>query len=86
MIQGKMNKTMTLRICLRGIPNEGKSQTELAMAGIEALADFIREVGLPTTLRELGATEDTDRKAIADSCVCVQGAYKSMSYEEILTI
>lgn len=53
---------------------------------MEALADFIIEIGLPTTLRELGVTQTTDLKAIADSCVCVQGAYKCMSHEEILTI
>lgn len=69
-----------------GISLEGKSQKKLAKAGVEALADFIREIGLPTTLRELGVTETTDLKAIADSCVCVQGAYKCMSHEEILTI
>lgn len=69
-----------------GVSAEGKSQAELAMAGVEALADFIREIGLPTTLKELGITENTDLKAIADSCACVQGAYKRMSHEEILTI
>lgn len=69
-----------------GVSAEGKSQADLAMAGVEALADFIREIGLPTTLKELGITENTDLKAIADSCACVQGAYKRMSHEEILTI
>ena len=69
-----------------GISPEGKSQKKLARAGVEALADFVREIGLPTTLRELGVTETTDLKAIADSCVCVQGAYKCMNHEEILTI
>ncbi|MGN0250371.1 MAG: iron-containing alcohol dehydrogenase [Oliverpabstia sp.] len=69
-----------------GISPEGKSQKKLAREGVEALADFIREIDLPTTLRELGVTQTTDLKAIADSCVCVQGAYKCMSHEEILTI
>ena len=68
------------------IPAAGKSETELAYAGVEALADFIREIGLPTTLRELGVTEETDLKQIADSCACVQGAYKMMNKGEILEI
>ena len=68
------------------IPAAGKSETELAHAGVEALADFIREIGLPTSLRELGVTEATDLKRIADSCACVQGAYKIMNKEEILEI
>ncbi len=68
------------------IPCEGKSEEELAAAGVEALEDFIREIGLPTTLRELGVTEDTDLKAIADSCSLAPGSYKKMSHEEIYEI
>jgi alcohol dehydrogenase YqhD (iron-dependent ADH family) len=41
-----------------GIPQEGQTAEELAKAGVEALADFIREIGLPTTLRELGMTDE----------------------------
>lgn len=69
-----------------GIPSHGKTQLALAHAGVEALSDFIKEIGLPTTLRELGVTEETDLKVIADSCVCVQGAYKRMTQKEILEI
>lgn len=68
------------------IPAQGKTELELAQAGVEALADFIREIGLPTTLRELGVDETTDLKRIADSCFCVPGAYKTMTPEEILEI
>lgn len=69
-----------------GISPEGKAEEELARAGVEALADFIQEIGLPTTLRELGVNESTDLKAIADSCAIVQGSYKKMTHEEILDI
>ncbi|MCD8123988.1 MAG: iron-containing alcohol dehydrogenase, partial [Lachnospiraceae bacterium] len=68
------------------ISPEGKTVEELARAGIEALEGFIREIGLPTTLRELGVDEQTDLKAIADSCNCVPGAYKKMTHKEILEI
>ena len=68
------------------IPAEGKSSEELARAGVEALADFIGEIGLPTTLRELGVGEDTDLKAVADSCAIVPGSYKKMTHEEIYDI
>ena len=69
-----------------GIPADGKTGEELALAGVEALADFIRELGLPSTLRELGVTEETDLKAIADSCGISAGAYRKMTSEEILQI
>ena len=68
------------------IPRDGKSDEELAAAGVEALADFIKEVGLPTTLRELGVDENTDLKEIADSCNLAPGSYKKMTHEEILKI
>lgn len=41
-----------------GISRDGKSDEELALAGIDALADFIVEIGLPTTLGELGARKE----------------------------
>lgn len=69
-----------------GIPAQGRSMRELASAGVEALADFIKEIGLPTTLRQLGVTEQTDLKAIADSCACAPGAYTVMTHAEILEI
>ncbi len=69
-----------------GISAEGKTDEALALAGVEALADFIRELGLPTTLRELGVTGSTDLQAIADSCGISPGAYKKMTPEEILQI
>ncbi|MBS6560916.1 MAG: iron-containing alcohol dehydrogenase [Clostridiales bacterium] len=68
------------------IPRETKSEEELAKAGIEALADFIKEIGLPTTLRELGVTKETPLKEIADSCNLALGSYKKMTHEEILQI
>lgn len=68
------------------IPRNGQSDEELARAGVEALADFIKEIGLPTTLRELGVDETTDLKAIADSCNLAPGSYKKMTHEEILDI
>lgn len=46
------------------ISPEGKQAEELALAGVEALADFIREIGMPTSFREMGISADTDFKAI----------------------
>lgn len=68
-----------------GIAQEGKTDEELALAGIGALADFIKELGLPTTLKELGA-EKSQLNEIADSCGISQGSYKTMTHEEILAI
>lgn len=69
-----------------GISPEGKTEEETSFAGIEALAGFIKETGLPTTLKELGVHDRAMLKEIADSCGISQGGYKKMIPEEILEI
>lgn len=59
---------------------------ETALAGIKALANFIKEVGLPTTFTEMGSPNDTDFKAIADSTNITAGCCKKLTHEEILEI
>ncbi len=81
-----LSKFQKFAVNVWGISPEGKTEEELARAGVEMLADFIREIGLPTTLRELGVNESTDLKAIADSCNLASGSYRKMTHEEILKI
>ena len=59
---------------------------ETALAGVEALADFIREIGLPTTLTELGIPADTDLRAVADSTVRTAGCCKKLTSDELYDI
>lgn len=63
-----------------------KSDEETALAGINALEDFIKEVGLPTKFSEMGIPENTDYKAIADSTNITVGCCKKLTHEEILDI
>ena len=69
-----------------GIPRDGRSDEALALAGVEALAAFIRELGLPTTLRELGVTDREILREIADLCNLAPGSYRKMTHEEIYAI
>lgn len=69
-----------------GIDGDGKTEEETAGEGVEALAAFIREIGLPTTLRELGVSSEEGLKEIADSCNLAPGSYKKMTHEEIYEI
>ncbi|MCM1330951.1 MAG: iron-containing alcohol dehydrogenase [Ruminococcus sp.] len=59
---------------------------ETALAGIKALADFIKEVGLPAAFTEMGIPADTDFKAIAESTNVTAGCCKKLSSEEIFEI
>ena len=68
------------------IPADGKDEAELAHAGVEALADFIKEIGLPTTLRELGVTEETPLEEIANSVPLTPGGYGKLTHEDVLAI
>ena len=69
-----------------GISPEGKKREELAEAGIDALVEFIREVGLPTSLRELGIKNDKKLKDIAESCHYSPGGYRKLEKDEVLEI
>ena len=64
------------------------SDEKLALAGIDALAELIREAGLPTTLRELGfgEAEKAMLPEIAKSCFVSGGAFRQLTQEEILEI
>lgn len=68
------------------ISPEGKSREELARAGITALETFIRDMGLPTTLRQLGIKDQKQLKSIADSCRFSPGGYRKILPGEILEI
>lgn len=74
---------------------DGRTEEELADAGIDALASFIREIGLPSSLTELkenlrkGSPDPTDKellKKVADSTIITPGCARQMSHEEIFEI
>lgn len=68
------------------ISPDGKTDEEIARAGIDALERFIQEIGLPATLQELGINGDVDLKMVADSCATVPGSYRKLTQEEIFEI
>ena len=61
----------------------GKSEQELANAFVDALAAFIKEIGLPTTLAEMGISEDTDLRAVADTTILTGGCVKKFTADEL---
>lgn len=69
-----------------GIDPAGKSEGELAEGFVNALSEFIKEIGLPTTFTEMGIREDLDLKAIADSTILTGGCCKKFEAGEILEI
>ncbi|MBQ9902753.1 MAG: iron-containing alcohol dehydrogenase [Clostridia bacterium] len=69
-----------------GIDPAGKSESELANAFVNALATFIKEIGLPTTFAEMGISDDADLRAIADTTILTGGCAKKFTADELFNI
>ena len=67
------------------IPAEGKSERELAEAGIEALGAWIGQIGAATEISSLGVTEEM-LEGIASATFIMPGSYKKLSRAEIVDI
>lgn len=84
-----LSKFARFAVNVWGISADGKSDEALALAGIDALTDFIKECGLPAHLTELKTKEKiTDEllKNVADSTNIIQTCYGVLTHEEIYSI
>ena len=66
------------------VSEEGKTKDEVALEGISALESFIKECGMVTNIKELGATKEM-LPLIANSTV-LGGGYKKLTNDEVLEI
>lgn len=70
-----------------GVSGQGKTREETALAGIQALADFIKEIGLPTNFAELGVVPDEEiLRAVARTSNIQVGCCKKLTADEIFEI
>lgn len=69
-----------------GVEEDAKTPEQIAKEGIDALEAYIHELGLPSTLRELGVTDSMDLKHIADSVHLSAGSCKDLTHEDIYEI
>ena len=68
-----------------GISGEGKTQMQLAEAGLAAMESWMRELGLCLSIGELGATAEMI-EGIADATLILDGGYKVLTREEVVDI
>lgn len=66
------------------IPGEGKTEAQLADAGIDALAAWIKEIGASTNISVLGVTEDMINEIAASTVL--GGGYKQITVPDIVEI
>ena len=64
---------------------EGKTDEEIALAGLDAMKAWMEEIGVVLHLRELGVDE-TMLEKLADLTFHLDGGYKPLSREEIIAI
>lgn len=69
-----------------GIDPAGKSDEEVAYAGIDALAAFIQNSRMTTNLRQLGLPDDSLLETIAATCNLRQGGYHPLTRAEVLQV
>ncbi len=67
------------------ISPEGKTDEQLAGAGLDAMESWMKEIGLVMKISELGATEDMI-EGIADATIILNGGYKVLNREEVVQI
>ena len=70
-----------------GVDAKGKDDLAVANEGIDALASFIKEMGLPSTFAELdGDASDETLRSVADTCILTGGCCKRLERDEIFQI
>lgn len=67
------------------IPAQGKSEQELAEAGLDAMEHWMRELGVAMNIRQLGVTEDM-LEGIAEGTFLMQGGYRPLTRDDVLKI
>ena len=69
-----------------GINPAGKSDLEVALAGIDAMAAFIRDSRMTPNLRALGILDESRLAEIAATCNLRRGGYYTLTREDVLQV
>lgn len=80
-----LDKFCRFAVNVWGIDPQGKGKEELAEAGLAAMEDWMKELGVAMKITDLGVTEDM-LDGIADGTFLMQGGYKVLTREEVLEI
>ncbi len=67
------------------ISGDGLTDEQLAEKGLQALKDWMLEIGLPLTISELGATDDMIT-GITETTVIYPAGYLNLSKEDVTEI
>jgi len=83
----RIGKFVQYAVRVWNVDPEGKSDDEIALAGIEATRDYFTRIGAPATLGELGiGDEELDRMAEEATRFGPIGTFKQLSKHDVLSI
>ncbi|MGN0514037.1 MAG: iron-containing alcohol dehydrogenase [Lachnospiraceae bacterium] len=68
-----------------GIDPQGKEDREIALAGLDAMEQWMKELGLTMSLSEIGATEDM-LEDIVNATLIMDGGYRILTKDEVREI
>lgn len=84
-MEAGLSKFKRYAINVWSINPEGKTDLEIANAGLDAMEAWMNEIGLVMNLTDLGVKEDMI-EGIADGTFINQGGYKVLTHDEIVEI
>ena len=67
------------------IPSQGKTDEQLAQQGLDAMENWMKELGLVMKISELGTTEEMI-EGIAEATIILNGGYKVLDRDEVVKI
>lgn len=68
-----------------GVNTNNKTNEQIVQDGLSAMESWMCEIGLVMNISDLGVTEDMI-ESIADSTFVIEGGYKIMTHEEIISV
>lgn len=68
-----------------GVQTDGMTEKEASEAGLSAMEDWMKEIGVVLSAGELGVTEDM-LEGIADATFLLEGGYKTLTKDEVIEI
>jgi alcohol dehydrogenase YqhD (iron-dependent ADH family) len=80
-----LEKFKRFAVSVWNVDPSGKSDEQIANEGLEAMADWMKELGLVMNISELGATKEMI-PSLADSTLIMKGGYKVLDREDIIKI
>ena len=68
-----------------GVDPAGKTDTEIAQEGLDAMEAWMKKIGTAMNLSELGVTKDMI-EAIADATIILDGGYKTLTRDDVVSV